>query len=215
MLKAEVLKKFEKYILDNHFKPGDRLPGEVELATLFGVSRGTLREVIGYLTLKGILERRTSQGTVLRIPEVADIANDLAFQMQLLNCGREELKASREILELSIVSSLIRYATPAHIDHLTDINERMMKTANKTAAADKLDLEFHMALFDITGNRILKIFAELLTVQFEGKSRPPFRDKQAVLNSGESHRAMIKAIADRNTTELSRLILEHIKPLPI
>ena len=79
-MKSELLKRFERYILENELKPGDRLPGEVELAAHFGVSRGTLREVIGYLVLKGILERRTSQGTVLRLPEVEDIANDLLFR---------------------------------------------------------------------------------------------------------------------------------------
>ena len=214
-MKSELLKRFEQYILENEFKPGDRLPGEVELAVHFGVSRGTLREVIGYLVLKGILERRTSQGTLLRLPDVEDIAHDLAFQMKLLNCGREELKASREILELSIIPGVIQYATPAHLDRLTSINRAMLDHAGKTGEADHFDLEFHMALVDIIGNRILKIFAQILTVQFEGKYRPPFCNRAAVLRSGASHAEIIKAIADRDSTGLTRLVLEHIKPLPV
>ena len=215
MLKSELLKKIETYILDHHMKPGDRLPPETELAKCFGVSRGTLREMIGYLVLKGILERRTSRGTVLRIPEAEEIANDFAFQMRLLNCGREELKSARGILESSIVPSLIRYATPTHLDRLTEINDAMMKLDHGVAGADRYDLEFHMALFDITGNRILKIFARILTVQFEGNLRPPFRDEEAVRESGESHRKIIRAIAGRDPEALSRLLLEHIEPLPV
>ena len=73
--------------------------------------------------------------------------------MKLLNCGREELKASREILELSIVPGLIQYATPAHLDRLASINRAMLDQADKTGDADRFDLEFHMALVDIIGNR--------------------------------------------------------------
>ncbi len=214
MLKSDLLEKIETYILDTA-KPGDRLPPEEELAKRFGVSRGTLREIIGYLVLKGILERRTSRGTTLRVPDVQEIAKDLTFQLKLLNCGRQELKASREILEQSIVPSLIRYATPAQIDRLTEINDAMMKLGHDTAEADKYDLEFHMTLFDITGNRILKIFAHILTVQFEGNLRPPFADENAVKISGESHRKVIQALADRDSAALSRLLGEHIRPLPI
>jgi len=214
MLKSELLESLEKYILDHHLKPGDRLPGEVELASRFGVSRGTIREVIGYLVLKKILERRTSQGTVLCLPKFEEIADDLTFQLKLLNCGREELKSSREILELSIVPSVIRYATPAHIDHLTQINDAMLAKIHDRPAADELDLKFHMALFDITDNRILKLFARIITVQFEGRLRPPFRDAEAVRISAASHRDIIKAIAERDSTALTRMVMEHIKPLP-
>ena len=214
MLKSDLLEKIETYILDTA-KPGDRLPPEEELAKHFGVSRGTLREIIGYLVLKGILERRTSRGTILRIPDVQDIAKDLTFQLKLLNCGKQELKAGREMLEQCIVPGLIRYATPAQIDRLTAINEAMMESARDTAEADKYDLEFHMTLFEITGNRILRIFAHILTVQFEGNLRPPFADENAVRISGESHRKIIQAIADRDGAELSRLLGEHIKPLPV
>ncbi len=215
MLKLELLHNIEKYILDNNLQEGDRLPGEVELSTQFGVSRGTMREVIGYLVLKGILERRPSSGTVLRVPDFNDIASDLAFQLKLLNCGREEMKASREILELSIIPSVIRFATSAHVDQLTQINNAMMKLEHDTVKADELDLEFHMALFDITGIRLMKLFAQIITVQFKGKLRPPFRDAAAVRRSGEEHKLIIKAISERNTTEMTGLVLEHIKPLPV
>jgi GntR family transcriptional regulator len=44
--------------------PGDRLPSEVELSSLFGVGRSTIREAMGHLELARVVERRRGVGTV-------------------------------------------------------------------------------------------------------------------------------------------------------
>ena len=90
-----LLEQFEAYLVEAGFRPGDRLPGELELAQRFGVSRGTIREIIVHLTLQGVLARAPRRGTVLAEPEVGAVGRDLAFQLRWLGCGREELKAAR------------------------------------------------------------------------------------------------------------------------
>lgn len=215
MPKSDLLERFERYILESGLQPGDRLPKETELAERFGASRGTLREAIAYLTAKGVLERRTSRGTVLRVPDAEDIANDLAFQLKLLHCGKAELNSARQILETSIVPSLVRHATPRQIDLLAEVNREMLACTHDRPRADALDLRFHLELFEITGNRLLKIFAQIITVQFEGKLRPPFRDAAAVEISGADHQAMIAAIAARDATALGQAIHDHIEAMPM
>ena len=213
MANQDLLQKIEDYILRKNLKHGDKMPREVELAKMFGVSRGALREVIGCLVLKGVLERRTSQGTILRIPNTEEIANDLTFQLKLLNCGKGELKAMRHMLELSVAPSVSRYATPYQIDTLTKLNEEMLSLKKNTKEADKLDLKFHK-LFDIPGNRLLKIFSQIMEIQFEGKSRPPFASPERVEKSGKEHRKIIEAIKNHNEDELRALLSEHTSQLP-
>lgn len=53
-----------KKIREN-YKPGDKLPSEVQLATAFGVARGSLRSTLSRLAEEGIIER-TNHGTFLR-----------------------------------------------------------------------------------------------------------------------------------------------------
>jgi GntR family galactonate operon transcriptional repressor len=215
MANPDLLKKVENYILHRELKPGDKLPSEIELAESLGASRGSLREVISYLALKGILERRTSQGTVIKMPSIEDIANDLVFQLTFFNCGKEELKSARHMLELSMVPSLVNHTTPYQLDTLTRINAKMLAEKKNTGKADDLDLQFHKMLIDITGNRLMKIFSEILTVQFEGKSRPPFANQKCVEDSAKEHQAMIIAISNRDENELSRLLEVHIRRLPV
>lgn len=74
MASIELLRRFENYLIRGKYRPGDRIPGEQELAAHFGVSRGTMREAIACCVSRGLLERRTSRGTVLRLPTPEEIA---------------------------------------------------------------------------------------------------------------------------------------------
>ena len=49
--------------IEKEFAPGDRLPGEIELAARLGVSRTTLREGIRLLSSRHVLEVRRGLGT--------------------------------------------------------------------------------------------------------------------------------------------------------
>ena len=45
------------------FAPGDKLPNEIELSKILGVSRTTLREAVKILVTAGILEIKRGKGT--------------------------------------------------------------------------------------------------------------------------------------------------------
>lgn len=210
MAKSELLKAFETYLIRGKFRPGDRIPGEQELAGTFGVSRGTMREAIAYCTNKGLLERRTSRGTFLRMPTIDDVAADFAFQLRLLNCGEAEINACREILESAIAPAVVRYATPRRIDELVALNNALLAARETTQEADQIDLKFHRLLFDIAGNRLVKLFAEIVSLQFEEKLRPPFRNSAAVEFSASEHQLMIEAIQLRDAGRLAQILTDHI-----
>lgn len=59
--------KVEKEILEKiksgEYKPGDRIPPELELQRIFGVSRITIRQAISKLVEAGFLKRRRGKGT--------------------------------------------------------------------------------------------------------------------------------------------------------
>ena len=55
-------------IADSHWKPGDILPSEIELARSYGVAPGTIRKAIDALEEDGLIERRHGSGTFIRRP---------------------------------------------------------------------------------------------------------------------------------------------------
>lgn len=52
------------------YSPGDQIPSERELSEQLGVSRMTVRRAIENLIRRGLLERRSTNGTYVRRPEV-------------------------------------------------------------------------------------------------------------------------------------------------
>ena len=49
----EAIEKIENYIIQNHLKPGDRLPSERSMCDMWDFNRSTLRSAIKQLILEG------------------------------------------------------------------------------------------------------------------------------------------------------------------
>ncbi|MFA6291053.1 MAG: FCD domain-containing protein [Victivallales bacterium] len=206
-----LLNTVKKYI--TALNVGDKLPNELELAVKFKVSRGTLREIINHLTLLGVLERSTKRGTYVKAPTAGDIGETLSLQLQVAGVGFEELKETRLLLELAQVPLLIRLATPVLIDRLNSLIDQMEKSIDVPDRADALDLEFHLTLIEITGNRVLNVFSHVITLMFDRKHRRKFLNAAAIRKSVDDHRMMMKYMKSGDSENLKALIIEHIKPL--
>ncbi len=213
MVQRNLLKRFEQYLVEEGFQPGDKLPREQELANHFNVARSTIREVIIHLSLQGVLERRPNRGTILTVPDIESIGQGLAFQLHWLGCGREELKATRLMLETTVAAEVVRCMTSAQLDQLIRINEEMGAAEAEPVKADSLDLKFHLALLAITGNRLAQVFSQVITLLFSKEHRMPYRTPEKIHDSVNSHRKMIQAIREKDLPMLHRLIYDHITPL--
>ena len=60
----QVAEQIQQLIARGVLKPGDRLPGERDLAVKFGVGRGSIRDAIRALEMMGVVEPRHGHGTV-------------------------------------------------------------------------------------------------------------------------------------------------------
>ncbi len=209
----DLLQKFRDYLVAEKFVPGDRLPGEMELAERFGVSRGTIREIVIHLSLLGVLERSTKRGTFLRKATCVDVGRTLNFQLKTIGCSFDELKAARLLLEAGQAAQLVRLVTPAGLERLRAINDRLSQCTGSPAEADALDLEFHLALQEVGRNRVIQVLGQVLVLMFDTKYRMKFRNAAAVRHSAGSHARILDALARRDAAELEERIRDHIRPL--
>jgi GntR family transcriptional regulator len=69
-LYLQVEATLREMIEDVEFGPGDQIPSERELSEMLGVSRMTVRRAIENLIRTGVLERRSTNGTYVRLPQV-------------------------------------------------------------------------------------------------------------------------------------------------
>ena len=80
---AETL--YDMIVVQTKFAPGEKLPNEIELASLLGVSRATLREAVRSLIAQGVLYVRRGRGTFIskELPKLGDFSIDSAEFMRV------------------------------------------------------------------------------------------------------------------------------------
>jgi len=193
--------------------PGTRLPNEVDLGKRFNMSRSNIREIIRHISELGVIERSTKRGTFVKKPSTKDVCKNFAFQLNMISPGFEELKDTRLFLECSIVSRIIKFATPTSIEHLKTLTDQMEATIDDPEKADDLDSAFHLALAEICGNRLIKIFFEVTKMTFISKFRKKFLSPKAKKQSIVEHREMIEHIIAKDENALRTLIEKHITAL--
>ena len=78
------------------------------------------------------------------------------------------------------------------IDRLNSLIDQMEKSIDDPDRADSLDLEFHLTLIEITGNRVLKVFSHVITMMFDREHRRRFcHHCSAYLKPGQNMRVRV------------------------
>lgn len=68
---AQVAEAIKDWVVEQHLRPGDRLPGETELIARFAMSKGTIREAMRILEAQGLIKTRTGPGGGSFVHEVS------------------------------------------------------------------------------------------------------------------------------------------------
>ncbi len=137
------------------FRPGDRLPNEMELSTRFHVSRTTLREAIRTLSVHGIVEVRHGIGTFVSMQ--LPTPTDYGFQdLTHLKIDIQDLFEARLIFEPQVAALAVQRATSAEMEELYEI-ERMLNEAYQIGEdVSEYDRMFHNTLVKCAHNPFLE-----------------------------------------------------------
>ena len=96
-----------KSLLAGEWKPGESIPSEMDLATRFRVSQGTVRKAVDELAAENLLVRRQGKGTFVAthsehqvqyrflklIPDEGDSSSEGPAQRQIIDCKRQRASA--------------------------------------------------------------------------------------------------------------------------
>jgi GntR family transcriptional repressor for pyruvate dehydrogenase complex len=207
----DLASRFRAWLRDAELKPGDGIPGEIELARRFAVPRAAIREVIMHYCHLGVLERVRNRGTTVRAVEPARLGDDLALCFGLAGFSPAELKETRLLVETAVTTLACRRLKPVDAERLHQLIEAMAATED-VAKADLLDRDFHLALVAACGNPCLGMFAGVIQTLFRGQYRSRWRTKAAVAKSVADHRAILAALEAGDATTAQRLLTSHIEP---
>lgn len=196
----EIFRQIEQAIRAGDFKPGERLPSERELVETFGVSRVSVREAIRSLETLGLV--RVFQG---RGAFVTDRRSGLGEPMaRWLDLHRDE------VLELlGVRGALDEYAGELAVERhdarqaaaIAAANARFASAVEAGASTEELvplDIDFHVAIAEASGNRLLyDLLTDLHSYLAESRYLalvPPGRPAE----SAAEHALILDAIRSRD-----------------
>jgi len=217
----EVAAQLERLMLDGAFRPGDKLPPERELAEKFGVSRSTVREAIRSLELKGFVEPRPGEGTLVLTPSLDSLLNPLA---SVLGQKRElvaELLDVRMMIEPPLAARAAQHAEVEDVRHLEQILERHRERVTRQEVAIEEDSEFHYTIARAAKNsvilKVLDMMMDILresreqSLQVEGRRERSLAGHRRIFNAIKRHDAVAAEAAMRqHLEEIQTIVLKKV-----
>lgn len=214
----QVVNRITGMIKSGNLKAGDRLPTEAQMGIAFGISRPALREALKALTLMGILEVR--QGGRYTVTELSP--SRLIAPYNVMLCGLDydphEHFETRAAIDGELAQLCALRAPPEARERILKLAHDGVAFHNDPIAFRLLDVEFHQALNDGGGNRILAALAAALYDMALDVRRDASAMPGVIEKSVAQHIEVAEAIARRDAKAARAAYvchLEHVRDTTI
>jgi len=213
----QVEDKLLEYFKSMKLRPGDAIPKEQELANALGVGRSVLREAISRLRMLGLIDSRTKRGMILTEPSLLGGMRRV-IEPQILGDGALfDILGFRIALEIGICELIVNNVTNKHLEDLESIVKRGV-VENYGEYAPVSEFEFHTKLYEITGNKTIMEFQELIHPVSEF-IKDKFKDYFLPINmelekSGEriTHMDLFKLLKNGDKEGFCKAMTNHFTP---
>lgn len=204
------------YFKRNNLKCGDAIPNENTLAAELGVARSVLREALSRLRMMGLIYARPRKGMILTEPSILGGMRKIVDPRIMSADTLFDILGLRIALEIGISSDIFRNVTSKDIDNLTEIvNMEIVFENNEYATVS--ELSFHTKLYEITGNKTIAQFQEIIhPVMTFVKER--FKDDLSPINKEMSrkkllvtHLDLLELIKKRDEDGYKKAIEQHFE----
>ena len=214
----QVMAQIKELIASGEYKPGDKIPTELEMAETFGVGRSSIREAVKIFNYLGVLQSKAAKGTYVQ--ERSHISTEaLTWSLLLGNDEMEEMIDLRGAIELWSILSLtqkISEKLPEAMDVLKNLAKIVqdMQTSierNETGNLIELDFLFHQIIIEAQDNpQFHSLYHTLRSFLFEEirKSQEDYQDPELII---EEHNKIVQAISSGNQETVRAIYTGHIE----
>jgi len=204
--------ELKKYIINNRFYPGQKLPATSVLAKKFGVGMPTLREALKKLETIGAIE--VKHGSGIFVGENLDsmiLVNPIVSSESPTKKQLMDLIEARMSIEIATAELAAQNATTKHIQEM----KRLLREAKEQIDNDNIltqkNMAFHLAIASASGNTVYKHLLEVIAKLFRIEQQLiidifNYREKDY-----QQHLKILKAIEDHDTKQSIQLMRLHLE----
>lgn len=206
-----IVAEIQDLILADRLKPGEKLPSERDLSEKFNVSRNVLRESLGVLRQRGLVQVHPGRGTLVTTPSLSSMRDSLSLLLQLKHVSLEELCDARLLIEPELASRAASCPASLDMSHLTELARLLSDSTNSPEEHVQADLAFHQEIADLSGHGVL---SAIVGAVLEPVTRSMFfgtKIPRAIESSDEQHMAILHAITRRNPKDARQAMFDHLQ----
>ncbi|OAT81655.1 FadR/GntR family transcriptional regulator [Desulfotomaculum copahuensis] len=210
-----ILEQIKNLIIEGQLVPGDKLLTERELSERLQVSRASVREALSALNLAGILEIRHGEGIYVKRPAANSVIEPLAFILLLEKDKLQNILEVRKALEVEAVGLACERRDEQDLKRIGELVAAMEADLPETRDAERLDLEFHLALAQAGKNplliRLMNTMQEIM-----GQTLRVTRALWMSATAGtarrlfEEHRDIFRAVTGRDKEKARDIMYKHL-----
>lgn len=211
-----VANQIEEAIFAKKYLPGSKLPSELELCQMFGVSRTAIREALQSLAAQNLISIAKGKGIF-----VSELTSD-TFVEPMKKFIRHnldpdyirEMVHARQVLEPSLAASAAVRRNDDDIKILSEDLEALRTYEGEFDELARIDMKFHNDIAIASHNQILQAILEPMIYTFSPSIEVKSYVYETVGNAKESayekHKEILRYIVDQNADEAYKAMTEHL-----
>ena len=210
---TEQVVAFVRGLIDRgRLRPGDRLPGERDLATQIGVSRPSVRAGLHALAAMGVVRPRHGSGTYIPDGPPSLGSEPLSFLAALHGFTRDEMYETRRILETEAAGLAAERATPEHLATLAEEVAGLFANRDNPNQFLVHDINFHRGVADAAKNPIIGALVGMVSALYYERRKATAERASAsdLRDAAEAHRRIYQAIRSRDANSARRAMSDHL-----
>jgi DNA-binding FadR family transcriptional regulator len=208
LLAEQIAEKIRLLIHERRLSQGEKLPSEPELAQLFHVGRGTIREAVKLLISRNILEIRRGKGTFV-CEKLGIVEDPFGFsyaenKIQLVG----DLITMRYILEPEIAFLAASNAGKDEIERMKGIVLKINALARDNQDYSEEDISFHTLIAESSRNMVMPQFIPVISYGINLYNHS--LEKYKTLRALALHHDIINAIEAHNPEQAKAAMRKHL-----
>lgn len=217
-LVAEAIKRL---ITEGNLLPGDRLPREVELQQMFGVSKSTIREALKSLEVQGLIKVSTGPtggGMVVEVPleRTFQLLQNYLFFKEV---SIDDIYTVRQLLEPELAAGAVPHLTEADfeaLEHNMACCSPASQDRRELLRQRQADVDFHDILAAANPNSFLRFTCELVNEMIRqlivfGNETPRREHEKFGTANVDIHRQITDAAREGDASRVRELMQFHMQ----
>ena len=209
-VKEMISDKLISLIASGVLRVGDELPSEREFATIFSVSRETIRGAIQTLAARRLVEVSHGARTRVASANVGSLTIGISSPSAINSYDIDSVHGARVLIERVVVAEAAERIDADALQRLHASLAAQRETMNDPVRFLICDREFHFTIYRCSANPLLTDFViDLYTYMMEHR-RAAVSQPGAIRRSYRDHLAIVDALQARDSAAVVKAFDRHI-----